>query len=116
MTVNRLRELTKENEILKKQLGIQINANRELNMAIYNLLGEGFKYENGKITPLSEMQKSSVDYEDIEIITGKAEIDNSLTHDEIRRNICRNTNLLARRINQLIRNQKKIIDKLKEME
>jgi len=51
---------------------------------------------------------------DIEEIKNKCERDKTLSYDESQQNIVNNFNMLSNKINDLIKNQKKIIDKLKE--
>ncbi len=58
-------ELKKENNALKKMIFGQIEENKKLHKAIYELVGEPYEWKNGKVTPVSEIEDK--EYEDIEI-------------------------------------------------
>lgn len=86
--------------------------------------GENFEWKSGLFTseaffnPLYDFEPiNEEEFEDIkEIDTTGFGVDKSLTYDEVREHTANNIKLLADTIDKLIKNQKKIIERLKESE
>ena len=86
------------------------------NINTHERLGSDWKLDGDILNYEVEILDSEDEFEDIEEIRGVVEKDESLTFDEIREGIINNFNLVIEKTNLLIKNQKKITERLNNLD